>query len=145
MLLYYGFSGTKCNYGLYHQGTYLGHSINYSSMVWPGTNYNIITWSSTKCDTMFWGQLLFVMLSFRYSTKCSNILAQHRFNNIAVMTINTNTSAKCNIIVHDNTCCTKCNNNDWSYPSNGAKCSTIVVILLLLWSYHVNSTKCISR
>ena len=122
-----------------------GHSINHSTMVWPCTNYNIIAWSSTKCNTMFWGQLPFVMLSFWYSTKRSNILAQHHCNNIAVTTINADTSAKCNIIVHDNTCSTKCNNKDWSYSSHGAKCSTMVVIVLLLWSYHGNSTKCISR
>ena len=53
-------------------------------MVWPCTKYNITAWSSTKCDTMFWGQLPFLMLSFRYSAKCSNILAQHHSNNIAI-------------------------------------------------------------
>ena len=32
------------------------------------------------------------------------------------------TSDKCNTVVHDNFCRTKCdNNNNWSYPGNGAK------------------------
>ena len=31
-----------------------------------------------------------------------------------------------------NTCCTKCNNNDWSYLGNSAKCGSIVVTVLLL-------------
>ena len=90
---------------------------------------------------MFWDQLPFVMLSFRYITKFNNILAQHHCNNIAVMTINADTNAKSNITVHDNTCCTKWNNNDWSYPSNGTKCSTIVVILLLLCSWQLKNKK----
>ena len=81
------------------------------------------------------------MLSFRYITKLNNILAQHHSNNIAVMTINADTNAKSNITVHDNTCCTKWNNNDWSYPSNGTKCSTIVVILLLLCSWQLKNKK----
>ena len=65
------------------------------------------------------------MLLFGYSTKCNNTLAQHHCNNIAVTTINADTSDKCNIILHNNTCCTKCNNNDVSY-------FTIDVIILLI-------------
>ena len=44
--------------------------------------------------------------------------------NIAV----TDTSAKCNTVAHSNICSTKCN--------------TIVVMVLLLWFYPGNSTKC---
>ena len=92
---------------------------------------------------MVWVQLPFVTLSFKYSTKCNNILAQHHCNNIAVSDTHANTSAKCNTVVLD-ICGTKCNNNDWSYPDNGAKCDTIVVTVLLLWSYPGNGAKCIS-
>ena len=114
-------------------------------MVWPGTNYNTIAWSNTKYDTILWSRLPFVMLSFGYSTKCNNILVWHHYNTIAVTTTNVNTSAKCNTIVHNNTFCTKFNNNDWSYPGNSVKCGTIVVTVLLLWSYPGNNTKCISK
>ena len=68
---------------------------------------------------MFWGWLPFVTLLFVYGTKYNNILARNHFNNIAVTTNNADTSAKCNTVVHDNTC-TKCYNNDWSYP--GTEC-----------------------
>ena len=71
---------------------------------------------------MFWCWLPFVTLSFQYCSKYNNILAQHHCNNITVTTTNANTSTKCNTVVHDITCCTKCNNNNWSYPDNGAKC-----------------------
>ena len=100
-------------------------------MVWPGINYNTITWFGTKCDIMFWSRLPFVTLSVRYGTKCNHILTWHHCNNIAVTTTNAYTSAKCNTVVHDNTCCTKCNNNDCSYPGNGAECGTIIVTVLL--------------
>ena len=119
--------------------------MNYNTVVWSGTNYNTIAWSSTKCDTIFWGWLPFVTLSFSYVTKCNNILAWDQCNNIAVMTTNSDISSKCNTVVHENTCCTKCNNNDWSYPGNSGKCGTMVVTVLLLWSYPGNSTKCLSR
>ena len=90
-------------------------------MVWPSTNYNTVTWSGNKCDTMIWGRLPFVSLSFGYSTKCNNILALYRSKTITATT--TNTDAKCNTVVHDNTSGTKYNyNNDWSYPGNGTKC-----------------------
>ena len=113
-------------------------------MVWPDTNYHTIALSSTKCHTMFWGRLPFVTLSFGYGTKFNNILALKHCNNITVTTTNVDTSAKCNTVVYDNTCCTKCNNNDWSYSGNNAKCGTIVVTVLLLWSYLGNGAKCIS-
>ena len=48
------------------------------------------------------------------------------------MTTHAGTSIKCNTIVHENTCYIKCNNNDWSYLSNGAKFGTIVDTVLLL-------------
>ena len=50
----------------------------------------------------------------------------HLCNNITVTDINTST--KSNTIVHDNIC--------------GTKYNTIVVTVLLLWSYPGNSTKC---
>ena len=61
------------------------------------------------------------------------------------MTTNADTSAKCNTIVHDNNCRTKCNNNDWSYPGNSAKSDTIVVTVVLLRSYPGNGAKWDSR
>ena len=76
------------------------------------TKYNSITWSGTKNDTMLWGQLPFVTLSFGYGTKYYNILTRHRYNNIAVTTANVYTSAKCNTVEHKYICGTKCNNND---------------------------------
>ena len=75
------------------------------------------------------------MQSFVYGTKCNNILDRYYCNNIAVTTTKADTSAKCNTVVHDSTCCTKCNNNDWSYPGNCFKCCTIIITVLLLWSY----------
>ena len=57
------------------------------------------------------------------------------------------TSTKCNTVVHDNICGTKCNNRNWSYPGNGAKYDRIVVTVLLLWSYPGNgavTTTCVS-
>ena len=48
------------------------------------------------------------------------------------MTTNADTRAYYDTVVHEKTCCTKCNNNDWSHPGNGAKCGTIVVTVLLL-------------
>ena len=53
-----------------------------------------------------------------------------------------NTCDKYNTVVHDNVCGTKCN-NICSYPSYGAKCDTIVVKVLLLSSYPIDSAKCI--
>ena len=108
------------------------------------TKCNPMVWHSTKYVTMFWVRLPFVMLSFGYSTKCNNTLVCHHSNNIVVTTTNTNTCAKCNTVVHNDICSTKCNNNDWSYPGNGAKCGTIVTVLLL-WSYPGTGTKCFSR
>ena len=58
---------------------------------------------------------------------------------------NAGTSAKAYTIGHDNICGTKYNNNDWSYPGIRAKYGTIVVTVLLLWSYPGNGTKCVSR
>ena len=134
--------------------------------------------TGTKCDTIFWGtvlfvtlclvkyqllhyglnmvtdtdiwqytghcQLLFVMLLFGYSTKCNNVLAQRHCNNIVATTTNADTSTKCNTIVHD-ICSIKCNNNDWSYPGNGTKCGTLVIMVLLLWFCPGKSAKCSSR
>ena len=91
------------------------------------------------------GVVLRVTLSFGYGTKCNNISARHHCNNIAVSDTQADTRAKCNTVVHDNICGTKCSNNDWSYPVNGAKGSTIVAVVLLLWSYPGNSAKCVSR
>ena len=113
-------------------------------MVWSDTNYHTIALSSTKCDKMFWGRLPFVTLSLVYGTKFNNILGRNHCNNIEFTTTNVDTSAKCNTVVHDNTC-TKCNNNDWSYPGNDAKYGTTVVMVLLLWSYLRNAAKCNSR
>ena len=93
---------------------------------------------------MFWGWLLFVTLSFGYSTKCNIILARHQCNNIAVTTTNVDTSAKCNTVLHDNTC-TKFNNNDLFDPGNGVKYSTIDITVLLLWYYPSYGTKWDSR
>ena len=131
------------HYELHRLDTYLGRGTKYSSKVWHGTNYNTIIWFSTKCDTMFWGWLLFVTLFLGYGTKCINILARNLFKNIAVTTTNADTCAKYNTVAHDHTCA-KCNNN-WSYPGNDAKCSTVVVTVLLVWSYPGNGAKCVSR
>ena len=68
--------------------------------------------------------------------------ARYHCNNIAVTTTNTDTNAKANTFLHDNICGTKSINNDWSYPGNGTKCSTISATVLLVWSYLVNGTKC---
>ena len=105
---------------LHRLSTYFGHGTEYSTMVWPGTNYNnTIAWYGTKCDTIFLCRLQSVTQSFGYGTKCNNILARRQCNNNV---ITTNNFAKCNTIVHDNICSTKCIINDWSYPGDDAKC-----------------------
>ena len=55
-----------------------------------------------------------------------------------ITSTNVGTSTKCNTIVHDNIYGTKCNNNNLSYPGDSAKCDSIVVMVLLLWSYPGN-------
>ena len=60
---------------------------------------------------------------------------------MAGTTNNADSSAKCNTVLHVNTCCTKCNNDDWSYAGNRSKCCNIVVAILSLWSYHGNGAK----
>ena len=72
-------------------------------------------------------------------------MLRHHSNNMTVTITNADTSAKYNTVVHDNICGTKCNNNDSSYPGNGAKCGTIVVTVLFLRSYPGNVVKCVSR
>ena len=140
------------------------------SCVWlchgfSGTKYNIIVWSGTKCNIMvcirvlILGTVLNIVLWFGSApiktlllglvtnailcsgvvTKCNNILARYHSSNIVVSTTNSDTGAKCNNIEHDKIVCD--NDNDWSHPGNGAKYGTIVVTVLLLWSY----VKCISR
>ena len=52
-----------------------------------GPALNVTPWFAlsgygTKCDTMFWGWLPFVTLSFGYGTKCNNILARHHCSNL---------------------------------------------------------------
>ena len=69
------------------------------------------------------------------------MFAQHHGNNIAVTDINADACANCNTVVHDNICGTKCNDNNWSYNSNGAEYVTLVVTLLLLWSFPGNGAK----
>ena len=102
--------------------------------LWFGPLLNVIL--------LLGGQLLFVTLLFGYRTKCNNILTQLYCNNITVMTTNAKTCTKCNTVVQDNICGTKCNNNDWSYPSNGAKYGTTVATVLLIWFYPGNGAKC---
>ena len=125
------------HYGLLCLGTYLGHGTIYSSNARPSTNYNTIPCPGTLYDTLFFGRLPIVTLSFGYSTRCNIILARHHCNNIAVTT----NDAKGYTVVYDNICGTKCN-NDSSYPGNGG---TLVVTVLLLWSYPGYDTKCVSR
>ena len=96
----------------------------FNTIVWLGYQQQticLICLYSTKCNTMFWGRLPFVTLSFGYSTKCNNLLAWHHCNSIIITTTNAKTSVKYNTIMHDNICNTKCNNNDWFYPGNGTK------------------------
>ena len=100
----------------------LGTVLNLVLWFVPASIISLPLWSSTKYVTMFWGQLLFVTLSFGYGTKCNNILARHHCNNISVTTTDSDTSAKCKTVVHDKICGTKCNKNDGSYHGNGAKC-----------------------
>ena len=124
-------SGTKSN-TLICTVCALGHGTKYCTMVYPGTNYDTIAPSSTKCDSMFWGGLPFVRISL------PNVTISWHGSTVTISLSpipNADTSAKCNIVVYYNTCCTKCNNNDWSCPINGAKCDLIVVTVLLLWSY----------
>ena len=103
----------------------------FSTIAWSGTEYDAMFWTVTICNAIVW-----------YGTKCDNVLARHHRNNIGV---NADTNAKCNTVVHDNICGTKCNNNVWSYSGNGAKCGTIVDTVLLLWSYPGSGAKCVSR
>ena len=49
---------------------------------------------------------------------------------------NASASAKCDTIVHDNICGTKCNNNNWSYPGNGAKCISRLFVYQSSLSLH---------
>ena len=79
---------------------------------------------------LYWAWLPNATLSSGVGTKCNNTLGWYHCNNIVVTTINTDTSAKCSTVVHNNTSGTKCNNNDWSYHGNGAKCDTIVAMVL---------------
>ena len=87
-------------------------------MLTDGTTYNMkihITWLS------LWKAS--VILSFGLGPNVTLWLAW-------TLIPNASTSVKAYTIVHNNICSTKYNNNDWSYPGNSAKCSTIVV-----WSY----------
>ena len=78
-------------------------------MVWSGTNCGTIAWSSTKYNTIFWVWLPIPTLI---------------------------PAPKCNTVVYDDICRTKCNNN-WPYPGNGPKCDTIVVMVLnVIISWH---------
>ena len=77
-----------------------------------------------------------------------NVIISWHSTNVTILrstTTNGDISTKCNPVVKDSICGTKCNNNNWSYPSNRAKYDTIVVTVILLWSYPGNSTKCISK
>ena len=104
--------------------------------------YVILSFHSIKCETLFWGRLSFVTVSIRSCT-ITKYTADHHCNSIAASITNTDSCNKCN--VYDNIFGNRCNNNDWSYPDNGSKYSTIVFTVLLLWSFLGNGAKYVSR
>ena len=84
------------------------------------------------CVVVGFGPAQNIVLSFGPVTgaKCNTLLhgaitkytARDHWNNIAVTGTNTNINAIGDTVVHDSICGIKCNNNDWSFSGNGAKC-----------------------
>ena len=65
------------------------------------------------------------MVLYHFSNVIIWFGARHHCKDIVVTTTNTDTSAKYDTVVHVNICGTKCNNNNWSYHGNNAKCVSI--------------------
>ena len=119
------------------------HGTKYNTIIWSGTKCGTIAWSGTKCDTIFWGRLPFVTLSFGYRT---NLTISWHGTTVTISRSRLPMPIPAqNVIPLCTTTFTKCYNNDWSHPGNGAKCDNMVVTVLLLWSYPDNGAKCVSR